>query len=267
MTAGKKKVLITGASGLIGGLVLKNLGDKYEFSALNRRLVEGIPCVQADIADFDAMSPAFEGIDTVLHLSAYTEDVYEWEGTERVNIRGTYNVYEASRIHGVNRVIFASSGGTMLGYELESPYTEIAAAEYDSIPKVIPLITHDMPARPNSICYVSKVFGEVLGRMYSDQHGISSLNIRFGAVLSDDVPELRRHYSGYLSHADAVQIVEKCIDAPDSLRFDIFEAASNNRWRWRDISHTQQVLGYEPQGSADDYDIADKGGRHQVNMT
>ena len=160
-----------------------------------------------------------------------------------------------------------SSGGTMLGYELESPYTEIAAAEYDSIPQVYPILTHLDPVRPNSICYVSKVFGEVLGRMYSDQHGISSLNIRFGAVLADDVPELRRHYSGYLSHADAVQIVELCIDAPDDLRYDIFEAASDNRWRWRDISHTQKVLGYRPQGSADVYDIEDKGGRHQVNMT
>ena len=70
----------------------------------------------------------------MLHLSAYTEDVYEWEGAERVNIQGTYNVYEAARIHGVKRVIFANSGGTMLGYELESPYTEIAAGEYDSIP-------------------------------------------------------------------------------------------------------------------------------------
>ena len=79
MTQQKKKVLITGASGLIGGLALKNLSDKYEFSALNRRAMEGIPCVQADISDADAIQSAFEGIDTVLHLSAYTEDVYEWD--------------------------------------------------------------------------------------------------------------------------------------------------------------------------------------------
>lgn len=263
----KKKVLITGASGLIGGLVLRGLGDRYDFSAVNRRAIEGIPCVQADISDFDAILPAFEGIDTVLHLSAYTEDVYEWEGTERVNIRGTYNVYEASRINGVKRIIFASSGGTMLGYELESPYTEIVAAEYDKVPKVWPLITDDMPVRPNSLCYVSKVFGEVLGRLYSDQHGISVLNIRFGAVLADDAPLMRRHYPGYLSHADAVQMVEKCIDAPEAVRYDIFEAISDNRWRWRDITQAQRVLGYEPKGSADIYDILDKGGRHQVNMT
>jgi len=41
MTTPKKKVLITGTSGLIGGLALKGPGDKYEFSALNRRPVEG----------------------------------------------------------------------------------------------------------------------------------------------------------------------------------------------------------------------------------
>ena len=145
--------------------------------------------------------------------------------------------------------------------------TEIVAAEYGKVTQVWPLLTHEMPVRPNSLCYVSKVFGEVLGHMYSDQHGISVLNIRFGAVLADNMPQMRRHYPGYLSHADAVQMVEKCIDAPENVRYDIFEATSNDRWRWRDISHSQKVLGYEPQDSADVYDIPDKGGRHQVNMT
>lgn len=47
----KKKVLITGASGTIGGLVWRNLAGKYEFSGLNRRPVEGIPCLQASIRE------------------------------------------------------------------------------------------------------------------------------------------------------------------------------------------------------------------------
>ena len=71
------------------------------------------------------------------------------------------------------------------------------------------------------------------------------MNIRIGAMLGDDCPELRRHYSGYLSHADAIQIVERCNDAPEDLKCDIFEAAFDNRWRCRDISHTQDVLGCE----------------------
>jgi nucleoside-diphosphate-sugar epimerase len=267
MTSPKKKVLITGASGLIGGLVLKHLGDRYDFSALNRRPVEGIPCVQRDIADFDSILPAFEGIHTVVHLAGYTDDVTEWEGTEQVNIRGTYNVYEAARMHGVKRIIFASSGGTMLGYELESPYTEIVAAEYDRIPETWPMLTVNDLVRPVNVCYVSKVFGEVLGRMYSDQYGISVINIRFGAVLRDESPTLRRHYPGYLSHADCVQMVQKCIDAPDDLRYDTFDAMSNNKYRWRDIERAREVIGYVPTGKAEDYEIEDKGGRHQVGNT
>ena len=172
MTASKPKVLVTGASGLIGGLVLQHLLDKYQFSALNRRPVEGVPCLQADIADLDAILPAFEGIDMVLHLSAYTEDVNAWEGTRSVNIDGTYNVYEASRRNGVKRIVFASTGSTMLSYEHDFPYGVLAAGEYDKVPKVWPLIDYTMPARPDSLYGVSKIFGETLGRYYSDYHGI-----------------------------------------------------------------------------------------------
>ena len=81
---GAGEVLVTGASGLIGGIVLDRFRNDYEFSGLNRRPVPGIPCVQADIADFDAIRPAFEGIDTVVHLAGYTgsEDdpgVEDWD--------------------------------------------------------------------------------------------------------------------------------------------------------------------------------------------
>ena len=79
----KPKVLITGASGLIGRLTIAGLGDKYEFSALNRRPVSGIPCLQADIKDAEAIKPAFRGMDMVLHLSAFTEGVDE--ARRRVN--------------------------------------------------------------------------------------------------------------------------------------------------------------------------------------
>ena len=261
-----RKVLVTGASGLIGGLVLENLGHKYEFSALNRRKVEGVPSTQASIADFDAMLPAFEGVDAVLHLAAHTAG-NDWEQQLNVDIGGTYNVYEAARLNGVKRVVYASSGGAMLGYETESPYFEIVAAQYDKIPDTWPMITHEWPARPNDLVYVAKVCGEVIGRYFSDRYGISSINIRVGAVLAEDRPVLRRHYPGYLSHADCVQMIDRCLSAPATVRYDIFDAISDNKYRWRDTSHATEVLGYAPQGSAENYDIEDKGGPHQVDKT
>ena len=65
----ERKVLVTGMSGLIGGLVRERIEGKYTLSALNRRPVEGIECYQADIADLDAIRPAFEGVDVVVHLA------------------------------------------------------------------------------------------------------------------------------------------------------------------------------------------------------
>ena len=114
-----KKVLITGMSGLIGGLLrrhLENLGG-YELRALNRRPVDGVECYQADIADLDAIRPAFEGIDVVVHLAAFLGGD-DWEGQLSGNVIGVYNVYEAARLAGVKRVVFGSSGATVQGFLL-----------------------------------------------------------------------------------------------------------------------------------------------------
>ena len=67
----KPKVLITGASGLIGGITFGNLSHKYEFTALNRSYVSEIPTLQADITDLDSIMPAFENIDIVLIYSDF----------------------------------------------------------------------------------------------------------------------------------------------------------------------------------------------------
>jgi nucleoside-diphosphate-sugar epimerase len=57
-------------SGLIGGAVRRQLQGKYQLSALNRRRMEGVKCYQADISQLDAILPAFEGKDVVVHLAA-----------------------------------------------------------------------------------------------------------------------------------------------------------------------------------------------------
>jgi nucleoside-diphosphate-sugar epimerase len=102
-TMTKPKVLITGASGLIGRLTIAGLSDKYEFSALNRRPVAGIPSLQADINDAEAIKPAFQGMDMVLHLSANTTDVFDWKDTMATTMMGTLNVYQAAQAAGVRR--------------------------------------------------------------------------------------------------------------------------------------------------------------------
>lgn len=250
------KVLITGASGLIGRLTIAELSHKYAFSAVNRRLVTGIPCLQADINDADAIKPAFQGMEMVLHLSAHTEDVYSWEGTMATTVMGTLNVFRAAQEAGVKRVVFMSSGSTMCGYEWddERPYGKLARGEYDQVTSPWPLLDYQDPPRPDSPYAVGKLFGEACGRWFADRGDLSVLCIRLGAVLDTDQPKLIRHFPGYLSQADAVQMIDKCLSAPLSLRYDIFDAISENNTRWRDTSHAKEVLGWQPTGSSDQFD-------------
>ena len=163
MAGDKPRVLITGASGLIGGLMWRSLGNKYEFSGLNRRAVPEIPNTQADIADFNAILPAFEGIDMVVHMANYTSEVHSWDKHLRMGIIGTRNVYEASRLNGVKRVVLGSTGDTMTGYEMEYPYGELAAGEYHEVSEPWAMLTHADPTRPKSIYGACKVFCEALG--------------------------------------------------------------------------------------------------------
>jgi uronate dehydrogenase len=244
-----KHVLITGMSGLIGGLLRRHLEQKggYELSALNRRSVEGVECFQADIADLEAIQPAFVGKDVVVHLAAYLGSE-NWEGQLSGNIIGTYNVYEAARLSGVKRVVFASSGSTVTGFEQIEPYKAIVEGRYDAVPAQFSRITHEM-TWPDRIYGAAKIWGEVLGRHHADTYGLSILCVRIGRVLDQDRPRNPRERAVYLSHRDVVQILEKCIDAPDTLRYDVFLATSNNRWNYRDLEHARLVLGYEPQDS------------------
>ncbi len=248
------KVLITGMSGLIGGILrnhLESLGG-YELSALNRSRVEGVNCFQADIVDFEAIKPAFEGQDVVVHLAAYLGG-QDWEGQLNGNIIGVYNVYEAARLAGVKRVVFARSGNAIRGFERVPPYSDIAAGNYDKVPEDFPKLTHEQ-TRPAAIYGAAKVFGEALGRHFADTTDVSIICRRIGSVTRENRPREMRERSVYLSHNDIAQALEKCIEAPESVKYDIFQATSNNKWNYRDLEHFREVAGYVPQDSADDFD-------------
>jgi nucleoside-diphosphate-sugar epimerase len=255
----KPNVLVTGASGLIGGLSIRDLGHKYAFSGLSRRPVAGIPHIQADITDKAAVRRACEGMDMVLHLAAETEDYDDWDKVMSITIGGTLNLFRAAQAAGVRRVVFMSTGSTMCGYEWfeGSPYGALARNEIGRLPVDAPMLTHADPPRPDSFYGVGKLFGENTGRLFSDRYGMSVLCIRLGAVLPDDRPALIRHFPGYLSQSDAVQMIDKCLGAPMSLKYDIFDAISENSRRWRDTSHAKDVLGWRPTGSSDNFDVAD----------
>lgn len=250
-----KRVLITGASGLIGGILRRHLKEQggYQIRALNRRPVEGVECIQADISDLEAIKSAFDGIDVVAHMAAYL-DGDDVEGLFATNVIGVYNVYEAARLAGVERVVFASSGATARGFESLAPYEAIAHGRYDEVPRGFRKITHDQQW-PSGVYGASKIWGEALGRHFSDAYGLSVLCVRIGRVNEPNRPENIGEVARYLSHRDIAQMLQKCIEAPGSLKYDIFFAISNNKWGYRDIEHPKKVLGYIPQDSSDDINL------------
>jgi len=245
-----RTVLVTGMSGLIGAAVRRHLGGAYSLRALNRSAVAGIPCHQADITDLEGIRPAFEGVDAVVHLAAKAHSEAPFEELLRANVVGTYNVFEAARRAGVKRVVYASSGAVTGGYEAEMPYRALLAGEGAAVGDW-PRISHTSPLRPRGIYGASKIWGEALARLYVDAHGLSILCVRIGHVIAEDRPLSPRDYSVWCSQRDIARMIDLCLKAPASLRFDIFYATSDNRWGYRDLTHAEEVLGFRPQDAAE----------------
>lgn len=263
-----QKVLVTGAYGLVGNVICRHLAqrpDDYEVYGFVRRLQPSdripeealyrIPADRlhvADLTDFAAVQRAVEGMDVVVHMAADPAG-RSWESVLHNNVEGTYHVFEACRLAGVRRVVFASTIQVIAGYRYQEPYGALYELRYrDMPPEMFPPITHTQPTRPINLYACSKVWGEALAHTYAWTHGLSCLCVRIGWVVAEDRPRDRGPFL-WCSQRDIPQLFEKCINAPDDLRFDIFFGVSDNRHMVADIRHARDVLGYEPQDRAEDW--------------
>ncbi len=247
----KPVILVTGLGGLIGGAVRTHLGDRYELRGIGRRSgPSNVPWHVADIADLDAILPAFDGVDAVVHLAAVVGTNAELEAYVRANVVGTYNVFEAARRAGIRRVVCASSGATISAVEREEPFRSLVEARDGNVPRV-PILTHESPLRPSSLYGCSKIWGEALARHYADAHGLSVICLRIGAVNARDQPRAPRELSVWCSQRDVARMIGACLAAPASVGFDIFYVTSRNRRGYRDLEHAREVVGWEPVDSAD----------------
>lgn len=246
------RVLVTGMTGLIGRALRRHLDGRCALRALNRRPLAGLECYQGDIADLEAIQPAFAGVDAVVHLAAETGTAAPFEQMLRTNVIGTYNVFEAARRAGVARVVYASSGAVVSGWEREMPYEALAGGRYQDVSHWTRL-THDMPPRPSGLYGASKVWGEALARHYADAYQLSMLCVRIGHVVAEDRPLTPRDFSVWCSQRDVTRMLELCLAAPAQLKFDVFFVTSDNEWGYRDLEHPRAVLGFEPQDAAERY--------------
>ena len=94
---------------------------------------------------------------------------------------------------------------------------------------------------------MSKVFGEAIGSLYSDKHGLEVFNIRIGNV--NPRPIDKRRLSIWISPRDIAQLVSIGIDHP-GIRFEIVYGVSDNRRSWYDNANARR-LGYRPQDDSE----------------
>lgn len=247
------KVLVTGLSGLIGSILCPELESIYELSALNRSEVAGIPTTQADIADEDAIQPAFDDTDTVVHLAAKAGDRHPWPDLHSTNIIGTYNVLKLAREAGCRRFIFASSGATVTGYETIEPYQSIVKGYYSNVSEDFARIDHKQPVWPSGIYGSTKIWGEAICRNFADSSEMSVFCVRIGYVNREDRPLKIRDWATWCSQRDVVNAIMACVNLKDPVKFTTFFVTSNNKWGYRDLTHAYQAVGFTPIDAAENY--------------
>lgn len=247
----KKRVLVTGGAGLVGTIIRERLSKKYDFTSLDRTEAGSGRSVVADITDLGSLAAAFGGQDTVIHLAADRRADSPWDSNLQNNFVGTYNVFEAARQSGVRRVIFASSNHATGGYYTVEPWKHIVAGEFARLKPGYPLVTEEMRIRPDGYYGVAKAYGEAMGSYYQDYHGVSSIHLRIGWVLSKDDPTFSPFaLSLWLSHGDLAQIVALSIETKNP--YAVVYATSDNQWKIFSLENARKVLGYRPEDRAGD---------------
>lgn len=105
------KVLVTGATSMLGRAAAQLLVDRGDEVTVLQRRPSGLPCREAlgDIADATVVRRAVSGQDGVVHLAAKVDVTGRWRDYARVNIDGTDTVLAACRTAGVRRLVHVSS--------------------------------------------------------------------------------------------------------------------------------------------------------------
>jgi nucleoside-diphosphate-sugar epimerase len=249
-----RKVVITGAAGLIGTVLEGELGDHYEIVGIDRAPRRVTNVRRVDMRRPRALAYLFSGAEAVIDLAALPSDRTPWGDVWRNNLPATMNALEAARQAGVRRIVFASSNHVTGMYEREPPYSSIVAGAYAGLdPAATPLIAPTWPVRPDGAYALGKVLGEAAARHYADAYGLSAVCLRIGTVNPENRPLEPRHFATLLTHRDLVRLVEAALAAPEDLTYGVYYGVSDNKWRLWDITNAREELRYEPLDNAETF--------------
>jgi uronate dehydrogenase len=230
-----KPVLLTGASGALGRQLTRALGQLgwtlrlTDIAPFPDPLPKGAAFTRADLnSGVDVLRMA-EGCGLILHFGGISTEK-PFEEVLGPNLRGLYHIYEAARREHA-RVVFASSNHS-IGFHERSEKLD-----------------HDCQFRPDSFYGLSKAYGELMGRLYWDKHGVESVLVRIGSCFPE--PNNARMLSTWLSYADLARLMVR-VAATEKVGCAVIWGASNNTRTFWD-KDAREKLGWAPQDSADPY--------------
>lgn len=228
-----KRVLLTGAAGGIGKRMRHQLAGAYPVLRVSDiadlgAAGPGEEVVAGDICNPEDRKRIVDGVDGIIHLGGLSVE-NPWDDIVRVNIDGTYRLFESAYEAGVKRIVFASSNHAVGFY----PRGQI--------------LDHTDRPRPDCRYGLSKVFGEALSQYFADNYGIGILSIRIGWCFQK--PETPRTLGSWVHIEDLTQLCRLGLDVPD-LHHEIVFGISDNSRTWWDNAAAKR-LGYAPRHSSD----------------
>jgi len=233
-----RRVIITGASGHLGGKLFDHLKDNTNWDpvGLDIRATDRPDCHLADFSQLGSWIDHLAGADAIVHLAADRSPEASWGSSVSNNMDATLNLYHAASQHGVRRVVFASSNWVHGGYRFSDE-----------------ILNPSLDPKPVNAYGVSKLFGERTGEFYARTYGLSVICLRIGWTQWTHGNRPGRHMAMgawgqnmWLSDRDYLHGME-CAIAENDVTFAVLNLMSDNPgMRW-DIGPTKDLIGYLPQ--------------------
>ncbi len=231
-----KKVLITGANGMIGSAIVNEFIGKYELVLIDAytdkidKFRNKATVLKNNLNDISVWENNLDGVNTVVHLAA----VVHWKpknkkGEQRfidTNAAGTRKLYEACTKHGVERFLFFSTNDV-----------------YEASDK---LITEKTPVNPQSVYGKSKLLAEYYLLEDSKKSNTAVCIFRPASVYGENdkgsmksliglckkgiIPMIGNgaNKKALLYIKDIVQAVKRYIDCENNLNNEIFNISSGD---------------------------------------
>ena len=170
-----RKVLVTGGCGFIGATLVPMLVrrgfsvkvlDNLSRSALSEFTGIDVEIIRGDIRDADTVSKALMNVDSVVHLAAYgsvIESIQDPLTNFEMNVSGTLNMLQQSAGKGIQKFVFSSTGGALIG-DASPPVDE------KSLPKPI------SPYGAGKLCC------EAYCHAFAKSYELGTLSLRFANV-------------------------------------------------------------------------------------